>query len=257
MTIQKVAIVTASDSGIGKACALMLAEKGFDIGITWHSDDSGARDTTQQVEARGRHARTIQLDLSHLPDGAQALETLIDEFGRVDALVNNAGAMTKAPFLDVSLEDWRKIFTVDVEGALLCSQIAARHMVKQGGGGRIVNITSVHEHTPLPNASAYTAAKHALGGLTKSMALELVSYNILVNAVAPGAIATPMNNMSDDDAKPGSMPIIPLARPGKTAEIASLVAWLCSEDASYTTGQSFIVDGGFMLANPQFNASHH
>ena len=100
--------------------------------------------------------------------------------------------------------------------------------------------------------SAYTAAKHALGGLTKSMALELVPHNILVNAVAPGAIATPMNNMSDDDAKPGSMPNISLARPGTTREIASMVAWLCADDASYTTGQSFIIDGGFMLANPQF-----
>ncbi|VYU73850.1 SDR family oxidoreductase [Metakosakonia massiliensis] len=251
----KVAIVTASDSGIGKACALLLAQNGFDIGITWHSDEEGAKETAREVEQQGRQARTIQLDLSHLPDGAQAIEKLIAEFGRIDVLVNNAGAMTKAPFLDVSLEEWRKIFTVDVDGAMLCSQIAARQMVKQGEGGRIVNITSVHEHTPLPEASAYTAAKHALGGLTKSMALELVSYNILVNAVAPGAIATPMNDMSDDDAQPGSMPNIPLARPGKTAEIASLVAWLCSENASYTTGQSFIVDGGFMLANPQFNAS--
>lgn len=251
----KVAIVTASDSGIGKACALLLAQNGFDIGITWHSDEEGAKETAREVEQQGRQARTIQLDLSYLPDGAQAIEKLIAEFGRIDVLVNNAGAMTKAPFLDVSLEEWRKIFTVDVDGAMLCSQIAARQMVKQGEGGRIVNITSVHEHTPLPEASAYTAAKHALGGLTKSMALELVSYNILVNAVAPGAIATPMNDMSDDDAKPGSMPNIPLARPGKTAEIASLVAWLCSENASYTTGQSFIVDGGFMLANPQFNAS--
>ncbi|MGK9172208.1 SDR family oxidoreductase [Yokenella regensburgei] len=255
MTTQKVAIVTAADSGIGKACALMLADQGFDVGITWHSDEKGALDTAREVESRGRQVRTIQLDLSHLPEGAEAIDELIRQFGRIDVMVNNAGAMTKAPFLDVTLDDWRKIFTVDVEGAMLCSQLAARQMVKQGQGGRIVNITSVHEHTPLPEASAYTAAKHALGGLTKSMALELVSDNILVNAVAPGAIATPMNDMSDEDATPGSMPIIPLARPGKTAEIASLVAWLCSEHASYTTGQSFIVDGGFMLANPQFNAT--
>lgn len=115
-----------------------------------------------------------------------------------------------------------------------------------------MNITSVHEHTPLPDASAYTAAKHALGGLTKSMALELVKHKILVNAVAPGAIATPMNDMDDSEVKEGSMPSIPLARPGHTKEIASLVAWLCDSDASYITGQSFIVDGGFMLANPQF-----
>jgi len=252
MSANKVAIVTAADSGIGKQSALMLAERGFDIGITWHSDERGAQETAQKVEAFGRRAEPIQLDLSHLPEGAQAIETLIARFGRIDALVNNAGAMSKAPFLDLTFEDWRSIFTVDVDGAFLCSQIAARQMVKQGEGGRIVNITSVHEHTPLPDASAYTSAKHALGGLTKSMAMELVQHNILVNAVAPGAIATPMNDMDDSEVKPGSMPNIPLARPGHTKEIASLVAWLCDTDASYATGQSFIVDGGFMLGNPQF-----
>ena len=228
----RVAIVTASDSGIGKTTALMLAERGFDIGVTWHSDEQGAQETCREVERRGRRAEAIQLDLSHLPDGAKAIATLIDRFGRLDVLVNNAGAMAKAPFLDMNFDDWRSIFTVDVDGAFLCSQIAARQMVKQEHGGRIVNITSVHEHTPLPDASAYTAAKHALGGLTKSMALELVQHKILVNAVAPGAIATPMNDMDDDEVEDGSMPEIPLARPGHTKEIASLVAWLCDTDAS-------------------------
>jgi NAD(P)-dependent dehydrogenase (short-subunit alcohol dehydrogenase family) len=249
---QRVAIVTASDSGIGKTTALMLAERGFDIGVTWHSDEEGAAKTCQEVQARGRRAESIQLDLSHLPQGAKAIETLIARFGRLDVLVNNAGAMTKSPFLEMKFDEWRSIFTVDVDGAFLCSQIAAQQMVKQGEGGRIVNITSVHEHTPLPEASAYTAAKHALGGLTKSMALELVGHNILVNAVAPGAIATPMNDMDDSAVELGSMPEIPLGRPGHTKEIASLVAWLCDSDSSYATGQSYIVDGGFMLANPQF-----
>ena len=174
MTANKVAVVTASDSGIGKMCALFLAKDGYDIGVTWHSDEKGALETVKEVEALGRKAKAVQLDLSALPEGAQALETLITHFGRIDVLVNNAGMMTKDPFLDVKLEDWRAIFTVDVEGAFLCSQIAARKMVEQGEGGRIINITSVHEHSPLPDASAYTSAKHALGGLTKSMALELV-----------------------------------------------------------------------------------
>ena len=248
----RVAIVTASDSGIGKTTALMLAERGFDIGVTWHSDEEGALKTCREIEAQGQRAEAIQLDLSELPQGAKAIESLIARFGRLDVLVNNAGAMTKAPFLEMAFDDWRAIFTVDVDGAFLCSQIAARQMAKQGQGGRIVNITSVHEHTPLPDASAYTAAKHALGGLTKSMAMELVHHNILVNAVAPGAIATPMNDMDDSEVEEGSMPEIPLGRPGHTKEIASLVAWLCDTDASYTTGQSFIVDGGFMIANPQF-----
>lgn len=163
----RVAIVTASDSGIGKTTALMLAERGFDIGVTWHSDEKGALETCREVEAQGQRAEAVHLDLSTLPEGAEAIETLIARFGRLDVLVNNAGAMTKAPFLEMPFDDWRNIFTVDVDGAFLCSQIAARQMVKQGEGGRIVNITSVHEHTPLPQASAYTAAKHALGGLNQ------------------------------------------------------------------------------------------
>jgi NAD(P)-dependent dehydrogenase (short-subunit alcohol dehydrogenase family) len=125
-------------------------------------------------------------------------------------------------------------------------------MVTQGEGGRIINITSVHEHTPLPGSISYTAAKHALGGLTKSMALSLIKHNILVNAVAPGAIATAMNQMTNDDARTVSIPEIPAGRPGDTREIASMVAWLCSQWSSYTTGQSFVIDGGFTLANPQF-----
>jgi len=257
----RVAIVTASDSGIGKTTALMLAERGFDIGVTWHSDEEGAMKTCREIEARGQRAEAIQLDLSQLPDGAKAIERLIERFGRIDVLVNNAGAMVKASFLEMEYDQWRSIFSVDVDGAFLCSQIAARQMVKQGEGGRIVNITSVHEHTPLPDASAYASAKHALGGLTKSMAVagltkalanEWAGRGVNVNAVAPGAIATPMNDMDDSEVEPGSMPNIPLARPGHTKEIASLVAWLCDSDASYATGQSFIVDGGFMLGNPQF-----
>ena len=212
----QVAIITASDSGIGKECALLLAQQGFDIGITWHSDEEGAKDTAREVVSHGVRAEIVQLDLGNLPEGALALEKLIQRLGRIDVLVNNAGAMTKAPFLDMAFDEWRKIFTVDVDGAFLCSQIAARQMVKQGQGGRIINITSVHEHTPLPDAR-------------------------------------PMNGMDDSDVKPDAEPSIPLRRFGATHEIASLVVWLCSEGANYTTGQSLIVDGGFMLANPQFN----
>ncbi len=248
----KVAVITASDSGIGKASAIMLAGQGFDIGITWRSDEEGAEDTAKQVQALGRKAFIERLDLADPEKGGHSLEGLIAKLGRIDVLVNNAGANVKGDFLDITFDDWRKVFTVDVDGAFVCGQIAARHMVKQGEGGRIINITSVHEHTPLPGSVSYTAAKHALGGLTKSMALSLIAHNILVNSVAPGAIATPMNGMSDDDAGKTHIPEIPAGRPGDPREIASMVAWLCSTGASYTTGQSFVIDGGFTLANPQY-----
>lgn len=255
MSTNKVAIVTASDSGIGQASAIMLAQQGYDIGITWRSDESGAQKTADEVRKLGRQAALTQLDLSDPQQGGKALEGLIAQLGRIDVLVNNAGTNVEADFLDLEFADWRKVFTVDVDGAFVCGQIAARQMVKQGEGGRIINITSVHEHTPLPGSVAYTAAKHALGGLTKSMALSLLPHHILVNAVAPGAIATPMNDMDNADAHNVSLPHIPAGRPGDTREIASMVAWLCSEWATYTTGQSFIIDGGFMLANPQFAAA--
>ncbi|WP_413722440.1 SDR family oxidoreductase [Sodalis sp. RH24] len=249
-----VAVVTASDSGIGKACAIALAKQGFDIGITWHSDQRGAEDTAGEVLKLGRKAQVLQLDLTQLPAAAEVIDQFSRSFGRLDMLVNNAGASAGAPFLDLSYEDWRSTFSIVLDGAFLCAQRAARHMVKQGQGGRIVNITSVHEHTPLPAAVAYTAAKHGLGGLTKSMALELSPYGILVNAVAPGMIATPINDMREEDAWTAKEPGIPLGRPGHVDEIASMVAWLGSEGAAYTTGQSFIIDGGFMLVNPQFKA---
>ena len=255
MPTNKTAVVTASDSGIGKACAIMLAQQGYDIGITWRSDESGAQGTAEEVRKLGRQAQLIQLDLSDPQQGGQALEKLIAQLGRIDVLVNNAGTNIEGEFLDIAFDDWRKVFTVDVDGAFVCGQIAARQMVKQGEGGRIINITSVHEHTPLPGSVTYTAAKHALGGLTKSMALSLLPHQILVNAVAPGAIATPMNDMDNEDAHHVSLPHIPAGRPGDTREIASMVAWLCSEWSTYTTGQSFIIDGGFMLANPQFAAA--
>lgn len=248
----KVAIVTASDSGIGQSCALMLAEQGFHIGITCHSDEKAANVTAEQVRQLGRKAEIQKLDLSDPEAAGAALEALIARMGRVDVLVNNAGVNIKADFLDTTLENWRKVFTVNVEGSFVCSQTAARHMVKQGDGGRIINITSVHEFTPLPNSVAYTATKHALGGLTKSMALSLLPHGILVNAVAPGTIATPMNQMGTDDAEKIVIPEIPAQRPGDRREVASMVAWLCSPWSSYTTGQSFIIDGGFMLANPQY-----
>lgn len=255
MSTNKVAVVTASDSGIGKACAVMLAGQGYDIGITWRSDERGAQETAEEVRRLGRRAELTQLDLSDPQQGGEALQALITRLGRIDALVNNAGTNVEGDFLDIAFDDWRKVFTVDVDGAFVCGQIAARQMVKQGDGGRIINITSVHEHTPLPGSVSYTAAKHALGGLTKAMALSLLPHQILVNAVAPGAIATPMNNMQNADAHKVSLPHIPAGRPGDTREIASMVAWLCSEWATYTTGQSFIIDGGFMLANPQFAAA--
>jgi NAD(P)-dependent dehydrogenase (short-subunit alcohol dehydrogenase family) len=241
------AIVTGSDSGIGKAIAVALARDGFDVGITWHEDEAGARSTEQEVRALGRAAEVRRLDLARLPEAADGVDELVAALGRVDVFVNNAGTSRSAHFLELGWDDWRHTLSVDLDGPFLCAQRAARAMVAQGRGGRIINVTSVHEHVPLPGSSAYSSAKHGLGGLTKQMALELAEHRILVNAVAPGEIATPMTGNEDVDPAGIERPGIPLRRPGSAHEIASLVAWLASPGAAYTTGSSFVVDGGLLL----------
>src|SRR3954471_5887857 len=243
----KVAIVTGSDSGIGKATAVQLAQAGYDVGITYNSDEEGAQDTAREVESHARRAVVRRLDLSKLPDAARVLDDLAEELGGLDVLVNTAGTSRQAPFLALEWQDWLETLDVALNGAFLCGQLAARRMVEQGRGGRIVNVTSVHEHVPLPDSAAYVAAKHGLGGLTKQMALELAEHGITVNAVAPGEIATPMTGNEDVDPKTLERDSIPAGRPGDAREIASLIVWLCSEGAAYATGSSFVVDGGLLL----------
>ncbi|HEX2192886.1 MAG TPA: SDR family oxidoreductase [Acidimicrobiales bacterium] len=242
-----VAIVTGSDSGIGKATAVRLAEDGFDVGITWHTDEAGAKGTAEEVSAAGRRAEVRRLDLSRLPEGAAVVDELADALGGLDVLVNNAGTGAGSSFLEQDWEEWRHVLAVDLDGPFLCAQRAARRMVERGSGGRIVNVTSVHEHVPLEGASAYCAAKGGLGLLTKVMALELAEHGITVNAIAPGEISTPMTGQHDVDPASQERPGIPLGRPGGAAEIAAAISFLAGPDASYVTGASFVVDGGLLL----------
>jgi NAD(P)-dependent dehydrogenase (short-subunit alcohol dehydrogenase family) len=245
-----VAIVTGSDSGIGRATAGRLAVDGFDVGVTWHEDKPGAQETAEEARGHGRRAEVRHLDLTDLPAAADTIDELAEALGGVDVLVNNSGLGVGGEMLELSFDDWRHTLSVDLDGAFLCAQRAARRMVDQGRGGRIVNVTSVHEHTPISNGGAYTAAKHGLGGLTKQLALELGRHGITVNSVAPGMVATPMTGMEDEDPSEHPKPKFPIPRPGDAREIASCISWLCSPDARWTTGASFVVDGGFMLVNP-------
>ncbi len=175
------------------------------------------------------------------------IDDLAEALGGIDVLVNNAGRGGRAAFLEQTLADFEAELAVNLTGAFVCAQAAARRMVAAGRGGRIVNVTSVHEHVPLPDSSAYCATKGGLGLLTKCMALELAEHGITVNAVAPGEIATPMTGAHDVDPHGEDRPGIPLGRPGDAHEIAATIAHLASAEASYTTGASFVVDGGLLL----------
>ena len=241
------AIVTGSDSGIGRASAVALAEAGFDLGITWHRDEEGAQRTAAEVEAAGRRAEVRRLDLLELGDVPGLIGGLADALGGLDVFVNNAGTGHSTPFLELELAEWQQVIEVDLTGAFVAAQAAARRMVEAGSGGRIVNITSVHEHVPLRGSAAYCAAKGGLGLLTKVMALELAEHAITVNAIAPGEIATPMTGAEDVDPRAERRPAIPAGRPGDAREIAAAVAFLASPEARYATGASFVIDGGLLL----------
>jgi NAD(P)-dependent dehydrogenase (short-subunit alcohol dehydrogenase family) len=248
----RTAIVTGSESGIGRATAVALAEQGCDVGVTWFRDEAAGRATADEVRGTGRRAELRHLDLTSLPEAADVVDELADALGGVDVLVNVAGAGHSTPLLDLDLGTWREVLATDLDGAFLCLQRAARRMVAAGRGGRIVNITSVHEHQPRIGAAAYCAAKGGLGLLTKVAALELAEHGITVNAVAPGEIATPMTGQEDEDPRgPGhERPGIPLRRPGDAREVAAVVAFLAGPEAGYVTGASWPVDGGMLEMGP-------
>ncbi|HYF46589.1 MAG TPA: SDR family oxidoreductase [Acidimicrobiales bacterium] len=247
MAERRVAIVTGADSGIGKATAVELARAGHDLGLTWHADEEGIEGTAEECRALGAKVELRQVDLADVPAAGDVVDDLADALGRLDALVNNAGTGVDTPFLEQDFDDVRHVLAVDLEAPFVLGQRAARRMVEQGTGGVIVNVTSVHEHVPLPGATAYCMAKGGLGLLTKSMALELAEHGIRVVSLAPGEISTPMTGQHDVDPAEEDRPGIPWGRPGSAYEMAATVAFLVSEGATYITGASIVADGGLTL----------
>lgn len=239
----RLAVVTGADSGIGRATAELLASEGFDIGLTCHDDREGAEATAKEVESRGQRAFIEQFEATS-PAAGDAVATLIHRLGGLGVLVNVAGTGHSSRVADLTLHTWRHVLATDLDGPFLTCQTAAEHLVAAGQGGRIINVTSVHELVPRLGAAAYCAAKAGLGAFSKVLALELAEHGITVNTVAPGEIATEMTGMPEEQAYSQERPGNPLGRPGHVNEVASVIAFLASPRASYVTGSTYTVDGG-------------
>src|SRR5262247_1498294 len=248
----KAAIVTGGNSGIGMAIALALAEAGANICIDYVSNERATEDLEKKIVALGDQAIGVEADVSKVEDLQRLIDETVKAFGRVDIMVNNAGVETRSSVLETTDEQYDFVLNVNLKSAFFGTQLAAKQMIKQGGGGRIINITSVHEDWPMPGNAPYCLSKGGMRMLTRTAGVELAQYNILVVGVGPGAVATPINlSTMQDPAKMAKLDAaIPLGRMAQPQEIGSLVAMLANGGASYVTATTVFADGGLMQSSP-------
>lgn len=244
----KVAVVTGAATGIGKAIAKGMAQEGASVVIDYVGDPKLANAAVEEIQKAGGKAVAIPADISKPDQVSGLIQQTLASLGRLDIFVNNAGLEYKHPFTEYPFDLWEKVIAVDLTGPFLCAQAAAKAMIQQGTGGRILNISSIHEDLPMPTNAPYCAAKGGLRMLMRTIAVELAPHKITVNNVAPGAIFTPID--ADVEADPAIekklMAEIPLGRWGKPEEVASLVIFLASDAAGYCTGSTFFIDGGML-----------
>jgi meso-butanediol dehydrogenase/(S,S)-butanediol dehydrogenase/diacetyl reductase len=253
----QVAIVTGAGRGIGRAIALRLAREGAQVTVA-DIDELNAAGVAGEIAAKGGQALALKVDVTHREAAERMVQETVAKFGRLDILVNNAGIVAVAPLLETDEATWDALMNVNAKGVLFCSQAAARQMIAQGGGGRIINNTStlgrIAPGKALP-LGAYAASKHAAVALTRQMGLELAAHGILVNAVCPGVVDTDMWALIDRESakladvppgsvKAGAVARLPIGRIQQPEDVANLVAFLASSDASYMTGQTYDVSGG-------------
>lgn len=244
----KVAIVTGGDSGIGHAISVGLAEAGAAVTINYHRNQEAAEGTLRQIQQAGGNGQLVMGDVSNPENIQELVDKTVQAFGRLDVMVNNAGMETRTSLLDTTEHQFDLVMGVDLKSAFFGTQAAARQMVKQGGGGHIINISSVHEDWPMPGNIAYCCAKGAVRMLTRTAGVELGPYGIMVVNVGPGAVNTPIDaaTLADPAQKAKLDGAIPRGRVAEPAEIANLVVWLASDQASYGTATTYFVDGGIM-----------
>lgn len=248
----KVAIVTGGNSGIGEAIVLGLAAEGAQVIIDYISHPEATDALVKKIAVKGGKAVGVQADVSNITELQKLVDAAVKNFGRLDIMVNNAGVETRTSILDTTEDQYEKVLKINLKSAFFGTQLAAKQMIKQGGGGRIINITSVHEDWPMPGNIAYCLSKGGMRMLTRTAGVELAKHGILVMGVGPGAVATPINigTMKDPKLMKELHAAIPLGRMAKPEEIASVVAFLSSDGAAYMTSTTVFVDGGMMHQSP-------
>jgi glucose 1-dehydrogenase len=246
----KVAVVTGAATGIGQAIAIAFAKEGAAAVVDYVGDASVSQATMMAIQAVNGEALAIEADISKPADVNRLIRKTIEAFKHLDIFVNNAGIEKKFAIVDYPFDEWNRILSVNLTGPFLCSQAAARQMIQQGTGGRIINVSSIHEDLPMPRNAPYCATKGGLRMLMRTMAVELAPHQITVNNIGPGAIFTPIDSDVEGDTKLNSeiLAEIPLGRWGKPEEVAQLAVYLASDDAGYVTGSTHFIDGG-MLRN--------
>jgi glucose 1-dehydrogenase len=248
----KTAIVTGGNSGIGKGIVLALAEQGANVVIDYVANPDATEELEKKVAGLGSKAVGVQADVSKIDDLQHLVDTAVKEFGRLDVMVNNAGVETRTSVLDTTEAQYEKVMEINLKSAFFGTQLAAKQMIAQGDGGRIINITSVHEDWPMPGNTAYCLSKGGMRMLTRTAGVELGPHGILVVGVGPGAVDTPINKETEAD--PQKMKTldaaIPLGRLADPREIADVVAFLAGAGASYLTATTVFADGGIMHSSP-------
>jgi glucose 1-dehydrogenase len=244
----KVAVVTGSSSGIGEAIALAFAAEGAAVVVNYSRHEDAAQKVLDKIEEADGKGLVVGADVSDPKEVEAMIQQSVGTFGRLDIMVNNAGMERKMPFLETPFEVWQETIAVNLTGAWLGCQAAAKQMVAQGDPGRIINVSSVHEDLAMPTNSPYCATKGGVRMLMRTLSVELAPHDITVNNIAPGAIETPMDAPleQDPDEMKKLLAEIPLGRMGKPEEVANLALFLASEDSSYVTGSTLFVDGGMI-----------
>jgi glucose 1-dehydrogenase len=248
----KVAIVTGGNTGIGQAVVVALAAKGAKVVIDYVTNEQATEALEQKLAALGESAVGVEADVSKLDDLQRMIDTAVSSFGRLDIMVNNAGIETRTSVLDTTEDQYDKVLAINLKSAFFGTQLAAKQMIAQGEGGRIINMTSVHEDWPMPGNTPYCLSKGGMRMLTRTAGVELAPHNICVVGVGPGAVDTPINAQTVADPKALALlnSSIPLGRVAEPEEIASVVAFLAGPGAGYITATTIFADGGIMQSSP-------